>query len=290
MSTMAIVLSVLLFAVGIDGPSTSAQRNQDKQIPVASLLTRTTTRHENRRLGYGGTVTIAGAPLGSITIEGWQRNEVDVIADIEWHAPSEADFAQLAAMNNFVVDDDPNHIRIITTGTHDRSFMKRFAKNFPKRLMDLPWKIDYRIKVPVATDLDISQGIGPVKLAGVEGALRLNALQSDASMSLTGTDASITIQNGSVYFSVPARSWRGLRSDVKLASGNLVVEIPAGFNGDINAEVVRTGAIEITYPSLEPRERNGITARLVHARAGNGGATLSFTVGDGTIRIKQSNQ
>ncbi|HEX8852180.1 MAG TPA: hypothetical protein VF754_01760, partial [Pyrinomonadaceae bacterium] len=38
---------------------------------AAPLLKRTTTRHEIRRLGYGGTLTVYGAPEGSITIEGW---------------------------------------------------------------------------------------------------------------------------------------------------------------------------------------------------------------------------
>jgi len=41
-------------------------------------MTRTTARHENYRLPFGGTVTVLGAPMGSITIEGWQKNEIDI--------------------------------------------------------------------------------------------------------------------------------------------------------------------------------------------------------------------
>ena len=72
--------------------------------PAAPLLTRTTTRHETRRFGYGGMLTIVGPPAGSIAIEGWQRNEVDIIADIEWHANTEQDLTRLAAIENFVLD------------------------------------------------------------------------------------------------------------------------------------------------------------------------------------------
>jgi hypothetical protein len=58
-----------------------------------------------------------------------------------------------------------------------------------------------------------------------------------------------------------------------------------GFNGDIDAAVLRTGEVKNIFPGLEPRERNSIGPRLVRARAGSGGAILTFTVGDGTIQI-----
>jgi len=259
---------------------------KDKQpTPATPLLTRTTTRHESVRLGYAGAVTIVGAPVGSITIEGWQRNEVDVSAEIELSAPSTQDLDRLAALNNFAIDEDANHIRIITTGTHDRTFLKRAAKDLPKSLIGLPWKIDYHIKVPAMADLTIDAGNGPIRLSGVEGSLILNAQQSVADLSLTGSDVAVIIQTGTVNFTIPARSWHGLRAEIKLASGNLNVELMPGFSGDIDAEVLRTGEVKNTFPGLEPRERNSITPRSVRARAGSGGAMLTFTVGDGTIQI-----
>jgi hypothetical protein len=262
-----------------------AAQKDKKSAPSGPLLTRTTSRHENRRLGYGGAVTIVGAPRGSITIEAWQRNEVDISAEVELSAPTAQDLDRLALLNTFAVDEDANHIRIITTGTHDRKMLKRFAKDLPKYLIGLPWKIDYRIKVPAMTDLAIDAGSGAIKLTGVEGTIRLNALQSTADLSLTGSDFSMIVQSGTVNFTIPARAWHGLRAEVKLASGNLNVALQPGFSGDIDADVLRTGEIKSSLPGLEPRERNSISARSVRARAGNGGALLIFTVGDGTIRI-----
>lgn len=265
-----------------------AQKNNDKPVAAAPALIRTTSHHESRRFSYGGTVTIMGAPVGSITVEGWHQSEIDITASIQLQAATDADLAKLSAVNGFLVDEDANHIRIVTTGTHDRAFMKRVARNFPKNLIGLPWKIDFRIKVPTSTDLEISQGSGPIKLAGFEGTLRVNALESDAMFWLTGRDVSITIQRGSIYFNVPIRSWHGLGVDLKLAQGDLTVELPAGFSGDINASVLRLGNIDLAYPGLTPRERNSITPRLVQARAGSGGGMLTFTVGDGTVTIKQA--
>lgn len=275
-------LLFLLFAFSIP-----AVAQKDKKLPLSGpLLKRTTTRHETARLQYGGTVTLSAAPTGSIVIEGWDRNEVDVTATIELQAPTAADLDRLAVVNNFVFDEDMNHIRIITTGTHDRSFMKRIAKGFPKTLNGLPWKIDYVVKMPVVTDLVVDSGVGPISVSGVEGALRLNALSSDADLSLTGGLVQVLIQKGTIKLRIPARGWHGLGSEFQLGSGVMTVELLPGFSADINADVLRTGQVKNSFADLQPTSRNSIQPSSIRARAGSGGATLTFTVGDGSIEIK----
>lgn len=251
-------------------------------------MTRTIARHETVRLPFGGTLTLSGPPAGSIIIEGWTRSEVDITALIELQAPSAADLDLLASLNTFVVDEDSNHIRILSSGTHDQEFMKRTAKKFPKALLGLPWKIDYHIRIPAMTDLVVDAGKGPISLSGVEGALRLNAVNTEANLTLTGGAVSVLVQTGTVNLKIPARSWRGLGAEVKMASGKLNVELLPGFSADINAATLRLGSVVVSAPDLKPRERGSITPRAIRARAGSGGATLEFTVGDGTIEIKQT--
>lgn len=273
----------------------AAQKSTQKEkgattSPTATLLTRSATRHETHRLGYGGTLTVVGAPQGSIVIEGWPRSEIDVTAEIQWQAETEADLDRLAAVNSFAFDEDVNHFSILTTGTHDQPFMRRVARDFPKRLLGLPWKIDYRIRVPVATDLEINGGRGPINLSGVEGSLTLSATESDATLTLTGGVVSATIAAGKVNVSIPVRSWRGSGAEIRLASGDLSIELASGFNGDIDADILRSGQIENSFQGLEPRERNGLTARSIKGRAGAGGAYFNFTVGDGRLRLKKMSE
>jgi hypothetical protein len=264
--------------------------SQQKAATDIQLLTRTSTRRETARFSYGGTVTLIAAPRGSVTVEGWSRNEVDVTANIELQAPTEADLDQLAKVNTFVFDEDLNHISVLTTGTHDRAFMKRSAKNFPKKLLNLPWKIDYRVRVPINTDLEVNAGHGEVKLSGVEGALRITATESDTALTLTGGTISTTVTAGSISFAIPARSWRGSGADIRIASGTINVDLQPGFSGDIDADVLRTGKIINTYDGLTSREKPGLTERTVRARSGSGGAYFKFTVGDGTVNIRRAAQ
>jgi hypothetical protein len=283
MTRSLLLLAVLVF------PATPVF-SQKTAVPDLQLLTRTSTRRETRRFNYGGTVTLIAAPRGSVTVEGWSRNDVELTANIELKGPTEADLDQLAAVNNFVFDEDMNHLSILTTGTHDRVYMKRAAKNFPKNLLNMPWKIDYRLRVPVNTDLEVNAGHGEVKLSGVEGALRVSATESDTALTLTGGTISTTVTAGSITLSIPARSWRGSGADIRIASGTINVDLQPGFSGDIDAEILRTGKIVNTYEGLAPREKPGITERTVRARAGAGGAFFRFTVGDGTVNIRKAAQ
>ena len=283
MSTMTkfkLLLIAILFVAPVEVLSQTA--------PEIQLLTRISTRRETRRFAYGGTVTLIGAPRGSVTVEGWPKNEVEVTANIELKGPAEADLDQLARVNTFVFDEDLNHISVLTTGTHDRAFMKRAAKNFPKKLLNLPWKIDYRLRVPVNTDLEINAGHGPVKLSGVEGSMRLTATESETAVTATGGVLSTTVTFGVITLTVPSRSWRGSGADIRIASGTINVDLPPGFSGDIDAEVLRTGKIVNTYEGLVSREKPGITERTVRARTGAGGPYFKFTVGDGTVNIRKA--
>lgn len=278
---LAAVLPLPLRATQTTKPSTQSP-------PVIQLLTRSTRRSESRRFNYGGTVTLIGAPRGAVTVEGWSRNEVELTAEIELKAETEADLDQLAKVNSFVFDEDLNHISILTIGTHDRTYIKKSAKNFPKKLLNLPWKIDYRLRVPANTDLEINAGYGPVKLSGVEGAMRLTATESETALTLTGGTVSVTITAGNVLLAIPVRSWRGGGADIRVATGVLNVELPAGFSGDVDADILFGGKIVNTYEGLVAREKPGITERTVRGRAGAGGAFFKFTVGNGTVNLKRS--
>src|SRR5205085_4384693 len=162
----------------------------------------------------------------------------------------------------------------------------RMTKNFPKALIGLPWKIDYHIKIPELTDLTVDAGVGPITLSGVEGTLRLNAVSGVANLSLTGGLASILIQSGTANVHIPTRSWHGLGAEVKVGTGTINVDLMPGFSGDLNADALQSGEVKVSFADLTPREQSKVLPASIRARAGNGGATLSFTVGAGNILIR----
>jgi len=249
------------------------------------LIKRTTYKTETIEFG-AGLVSIVGAPNGSITIEGWRKNEVEISADIEIQAENEADLNQLAPVNTFVLDEGFGHIRITSVGTHDKKYLKRMARKFPKSFLALPFRIDYRIKVPSFCDIEIDGGRGVLNLSNVEGAMRVNFLETNATLNLAGGMLNATIGKGNVEVVIPNGNWRGRFADVQLADGNLTVQMPQNLNAEINAKILRIGKIKNSFAALKPYDRTKFTEQSIMAKAGNGGAKLNFTVGDGTLTIK----
>lgn len=253
---------------------------------AAQNIKRTTTKVERAELGAAGTLTIVGAPAGSISIEGWTKPSVEITAEIEIEAGTEADLALLAKINNFVVDEDFNHIRVMTTGTHDKQFVKKTFKKLPKHLLALPWRIDYKIKVPNYCDLEIDAGRGNFDLRGVEGSIVIKALQSEkANLELIGGAVQATFGGDEVNVKLSSRGWRGRGVDIEVARGALNVTAPPAINADLDLSVLRTGKIENKFENIKPRDKTKFSETSMIARVGSGGAKFVLTVGDGTLRL-----
>ncbi|MEP6902881.1 MAG: hypothetical protein ABJA66_14100 [Actinomycetota bacterium] len=253
---------------------------------TGQLIKRTTYKTDSVEFGAGGTISVTGAPNGSISIEGWNKNEIEISAEIEMQAASEADLAQLSTVNSFVIDKGFNTTRIVSVGTFDKDYMKRTAKKFPKTLLGLPFKIDYKIKVPRYADLNIDGGSGDFSLSGVDGEVFVKYLNSNAKINLIGGSLQATFGAGTVDVTIPTRSWRGRFADIQLASGTMNVQLPLSFNAEVEATVLRSGQIENSFGELKPKLRDvKFTDKSISAKAGVGGVPLKFTVGDGTLKI-----
>jgi len=250
------------------------------------LQKRTTYKTDRFDFGVGGTLAISGAPVGSIRIEGWKNREIEISAEIEVQANSEADLAKLGGVTTFVLEESLGRTGIISVGTHDKKYMKRVGKKFPKQLLAMPFRIDYVIRVPQYCDLQVDGGRGDLTISGVEGTFKLNYLETHAKINLIGGGITAVFGKGTVDLTVPSSSWRGRFADVQLATGEMHVRLPNGLNAELDATILRTGKIENEYAGLKPRVRKAeFTDKSIVAKSGIGGIPLKFTVGDGTLKI-----
>jgi hypothetical protein len=251
-----------------------------------TLLKRTTYKTDRLDFGVGGTVSVTGAPVGSIRIEGWRNREIEISAEIQLQAGTEADIAILSEITTFVLEESVGRVEITSVGAHDKALVKKLGKKFAKQLGGLPFRIDYVIKVPQYCDLVINGGRGDLSVAGIDGTFLLNYLETNAKLDLKGGSVTGVFGKGTVDLTVPSPSWRGRFADVQLASGDMNIHLPNGMNAELDASILRTGKIENTYSGLKPRVRKAeFTDKSIVAKSGNGGIPLKFTVGEGTLKI-----
>lgn len=270
------IVCCLLF-IGLLTASAVAQTPQ--------LLKRTTTKTDSIDFASGGTVAVLGAPSGSVRVRGSNKNEIEITAEIEVQAASEADLALLANVTGFVVDERLGRASIITIGTHNKLADKKLWKKFPQRLGGLPFRIDYTISVPLYSNIEINGGKGDLSISNVEGALKINFVDTIAEIGVNG-DLDAIIGGGKVNVLFGTRSWRARPASVQMATGELTVQLPTNASAEIDATILKAGTIENTFTGLKPRNRKlPFTDRAIAAKAGVGGPQLKFTVGDGKLKI-----
>lgn len=251
-------------------------------------LKRTNTKADTINFGAGGSITITGAPAGSVTVEGWQKNQIEITAEIEVQGDTEADLAALSAVSGYVLEDTMGHTSITSVPPNKRS-LKGADKKTIARLLMMPFRIDYHIKVPKFSDLEINGGEGDLTLSGVDGAMMIKFLKSNARLNLVGGVTSATFGGGTVEVIIPDKSWRGRSADIQLAAGTMNVQLPVSLNAEVDASILRTGKIETSYAAFTPRERKlPFTDKSIVAKAGSGGISLKFTVGDGNLKFSET--
>jgi hypothetical protein len=252
------------------------------------VIKRTTFKEDRLSFGVGGTISLIGAPHGSVRIEGWNEREVEISAEIEVQAGSEADLERIAKVTGFVMDESLGRLSIVTVGPHDKKAVRKLDKRFPKQLYGSPFRVNYVLRVPQYTDLVIDGGVGDLHISGVEGTLRVNFLDTNADIALVGGGLLANFGKGSVNIAIPTHSWRGRFADVQLASGDLALRLPRGLNADFDATILRSGKIENGFEGFTPRVRKAVFTDIsISAKAGAGSIPLKFTVGDGNIVITQ---
>lgn len=258
---------------------------------TAFAQTRTTTKTDKFDFGSGGTVTITGAPNGSVKVVGWQKNEIEVIATIGIEATNDTDFAKLAEVTGFVADESTIRAAIGSIGPHNKFGLKKLPKDFPKGLLATPFRIDYEIRVPRYTDLEIDGGMGELSISGVEGSMLVNFLEAKAYVEIVTGITTLTVGKGTLDLAFGARGWRGRSATVSVGSGDLNVSLPSNLSAEIDATILKTGSISNELTDLKPRDRKvAFTERSIVAKAGVGGSPLKFTVGDGTMKLGRVTQ
>lgn len=244
------------------------------------------TKTDRFEFGPGGTLTITGAPSGSVRIVGGDKNEVEITAEIQVERGDDGDMAKLASAIGFVADESRLRSTISTIGPHNKFGLKKLPKNFPKELLTLPWRVNYTITVPRYCDLEIDGGKGELSVTGVEGSMRINFVEAEGRIDVLRGETMVTLASGRLEITFGPRGWRAAAANIQLGRGDLLVKLPVNASADIDAAVLRTGRIENTIGELKPRDRKiAFSDKSVMARMGVGGPSLKFTVGDGILKL-----
>jgi Toastrack DUF4097 len=243
---------------------------------------------------------------GSIEIRSWDRPEATI--EIEKRGRDKDAVAKiqvLASQQGNRIDVEARYDGTIS-GFGLRSFTSPSAR--------------FLVTVPRKTNLVVRSGDGSVLVERVEGRLELRtadgsikaietggdllaetndgslqiddvtghveARTSDGSVRLSGTPEVVRVRSGDGSVIVRIRHGARMSGDWMIATGDgsVVVELPDGFDGDLEADPGSDGRVrsELTLTDVVGGTRS---ERVLRGRLGAGGHAFVIRTGDGSIRL-----
>jgi hypothetical protein len=216
-----------------------------------------------------GALTVDARPNGGVRIEAWDRNEIRVRAVVQANARTQEAARQLASR----VQVQAGSGRVSSTGPDESERNRREW-----------WSVSYRINVPRQTDLDLNSYNGGISVTGVSGTLRFETHNGGVNLrDLAGSVRGET-HNGGLNVALGGSRWDGEGLDVETHNGGVTIDIPEGYNAQLETRTVN-GGLRFDYPMTvvgELTARHGINATL-----GSGGSPVRVRTTNGGLRVQR---
>ena len=209
-------------------------------------------------------VDIDAGANGGISVEGWDRNEIELRARVWAYASSES---RAEAM----VED----IRIdVRNG--------RIRADGPDQGRRESWGVSYELRVPSDTDLDLETLNGGIGIANVTGDTRFRAVNGGVHLERMAGRVEGRTTNGGLHVELDGDRWAGGGLDVRTTNGAVTLQIPDGYSADLETGTVN-GGIEVDFPVTV----QGRIGRTLNATLGDGGPPVKVATTNGGVRISR---
>jgi hypothetical protein len=219
----------------------------------------------------GESLEINGSPNGSVSVTGWDRDEIQVRAQVRsWDR------------NEDVARDRLDEIEIDLDGViraHGPSVRNSW---WPFGGRDGGWNVSFEIMAPHETDLWIESVNGRIAVADMRGLMDVET--TNGSISLTQVSATVRGRtvNGGISAVLADDAFDGEMIDVRTTNGGIVMRIPEDFSARLDVETVN-GGVSSDFPVT----REGRGNREVSATWGSGGPLIRARTVNGGVQINQ---
>ncbi len=207
---------------------------------------------------------VGPARNGSIAVEGWDRNDVQVRARVVATADTDARARQIAG-----------DVRITTDGGRVRA-------DGPSRDEDESWWVSWRISVPRALALRLGTTNGSITVAGIASRMDLQTTNGSLRLTDLGGDVHGRTTNGSVRVQLSGRTWDGAGLTVETSNGSVRLAVPDGYAAHLETGT-RNGSVHVDFPITV----QGRLSRDISADLGGGGPTIRVTTRNGSVRVQR---
>lgn len=217
-----------------------------------------------KRLDPTRSLDIDGRENGGVSVHGWDRSQVLVLAKIQADGEDMNDAHDLASQIEIATDDGRVRAEGPSTGRHQG------------------WSVSYDVWAPRQTDLRLVTRNGGISVENIGGHLELNAVNGGIALHGVSGDVHGETTNGPLNVELDGERWRGGGLDLRTTNGPVNLGIPDGYSARLETGTVN-GGMRIDFPvTLQGNIGRSITTDL-----GGGGATIRAMTTNGPVNIRR---
>jgi hypothetical protein len=274
-------LCVTAVLVTVTAAVLPAQRNRDRDRPFG--LSQDEWCRQDRRADFCevreetlpnlSTIDLDARGNGGVFIRGWDRSDVQMRARVTVWDDSQSAAAQVA-----------KDIQITTTGGRIRADGPRRdrRRGFRDWDDDRYWAVAFELQVPRKADLRIDATNGGIVVEDVRGRIDAHTVNGGIVLGDVNGDIRGETVNGGVRAELSSEKWDGPGLELKTVNGGVVLAVPSGFSGELDARTAN-GGISVDFPITISGLIN--SRRQIRGTLGSGGARITLSAVNGGISI-----
>jgi hypothetical protein len=215
-----------------------------------------------QRLRATRSLDIDGQQNGSVSVHGWDRSEVLVLARVQAQGEDLSDARDIASGINIVTDG--GHVRADGPSTRRRQ----------------SWSVSYDVWAPRRTDLRLTTHNGGISVDDMSARLELSAVNGGLSLHGVSGDVRGETTNGPLNVALDGDRWQGQGLDLRTTNGPVNLDIPDGYSARLETGTVN-GPLRIDFPVT----LQGVIGRRITTQLGDGGAPIRAVTTNGPVVI-----
>ena len=210
-------------------------------------------------------LVVDGRANGGISVYGWDRSDIKVVAMVQAQAESEAEANDIA--REISISTNNGDIRAVgptRNGRHES------------------WSVSYESYAPRRTELALTAVNGGISVEGIQSRMELET--SNGGLNLVDVDGDVRgrTTNGGVTARLTGERWRGAGLDLRTSNGGVTLYVPDNYSARLETGTVN-GGLNLGFPIAV----QGNVGRRITTQLGSGGATISATTTNGGVTIRR---
>lgn len=220
---------------------------------------------------------------GNITIEAWDKETVEAVADVEFRGKRGRTVEDVIEETSLRVERTAEGVRVRLSRPRATDGASDFWSWIFGGGSRVNVNAQIRVRVPASADVEAETTNGNCSMAGVSGNVDIGTTNGSVDAEDTAGSVNASSTNGDIRVSVRSLPEKG-RVSCRTTNGSVRLSLPARIHADVDLSTTN-GRVKSSYPiTME----GGFSGKHITGRIGDGGVSIRCSTTNGNVDLSEA--